>query len=455
MQRTDTAESKPLLIAVGGGKGGVGKSVIALNLALAMAKLGARVTVVDADLGSANLHTMLGIDHPGRTLQAYLDNRVSSLSEVCIPSGFANLSLVPGSIAVPGAANLQHASKLKLLRQLHKLPADAVVIDCGAGVHYNVVDFFAAADSRLLVANAQLVSLQNAYGFLKACLYRMLRRHAQDAGKADMFDAASDHSEVETVQQLLAHVAAQDAELAEDLREFLENCRFALVGNQLVDSREQNALHGLARMIADFLNLRVPVLGGLLRKDRIHGSVTRRRPFVADGTDAESKLILQLAEAYLNLQPRAAGRAAATDGAVSGGRPNPLAGAAGIAAQPVPSLKQYERAHVRHEVDWPATVEISGVRQSARVVDISRGGVQLELARPSAVGAHVRIVLPNEAGLGLFSARVVYISGNSVGCVFDPEPSRSARDALLLRARQQPSARQAQAGDSNGDERKQ
>jgi flagellar biosynthesis protein FlhG len=449
MNRTDTAaESKPLLVAVGGGKGGVGKSVIALNLAVAMAKLGARVTVVDADLGSANLHTMLGIDHPGRTLQAYLDNRVSSLAEVCIPSGFANLSLVPGSIAVPGAANLQHASKLKLLRQLHKLPADAVVIDCGAGVHYNVVDFFAAADSRLLVANAQLVSLQNAYGFLKACLYRMLRRSAQDAGKADVFEAASDHSEVETMKQLLEHVAAQDAELALELRALLDNCRFALLGNQLVDSHEQNALHGLGRMITDFLGLRVPVLGGLLRKDRIHGSVSRRRPFVADGTDAESKLILQLAEAYLNLQPKAARRADEA-AAAQAGRPDP--GATGSAALPVPNLTQYARTHVRHEVDWPATVEIAGVRQAARVLDISRGGMQLELPRSTEVGAHVRVVLPHAASLGLFSARVVHVDGISIGCMFDPEPSRGAREALVSRAREQPNVRDDSA---RPDERK-
>jgi flagellar biosynthesis protein FlhG len=143
-------ERRPLSVAIGGGKGGVGKSVVALNLALSIAKLGARVIVVDADLGSANLHTMLGIDRPGLTLQALLDGRVKDLSEVVLPTGYANLQLVPGSVAVPGAANLHHGRKQKLLRQLEQLDCEIVVIDCGAGIHFNTVDLFTAADMQLL-----------------------------------------------------------------------------------------------------------------------------------------------------------------------------------------------------------------------------------------------------------------------------------------------------------------
>lgn len=301
MNRTDiTALRKPLTVAIGGGKGGIGKSVVSLNLALAMTQLGARVTLVDADLGSANLHTMLGIDHPPLTLQSLLDGRTDSLTHACIDTGYHNLTLVAGSVAVPGAANVHHANKLRLIRQIANMPAEVVVIDCGAGIHYNVVDFFAAADVHLLIASAQLVSLQNAYGFLKASVYRLLRARAQELGKTLVFEAASDLSEVETVPKLLDAISVRDAVLANALFGTLHDARFGLFGNQLIDHHEQNALLALSRMIADFLCLRVPVLGALMRRDRIHAAVSRRKPFVLGSNDPEARALMELGELLLS-----------------------------------------------------------------------------------------------------------------------------------------------------------
>lgn len=309
-------EDGPLVAAVGGGKGGVGKSVVALNLALSMTKLGARVILVDADFGSANLHTMLGIDRPGVTLQALLEGQVRNLSEVAVPTDFRDLLLVPGCGAVPGAANLHHARKQKLLRQIDTLSCDVVVVDCGAGIHYNVVDFFTAADIQLLVANAQLISLQNAYGFLKASVYRMLRQRAQDLGKAEYVETATDRSEVETVGTLLAAVAQRDQSLSDVLADALADSRVFLLGNQLSDLHETKALHALSRMMGDFLQLNVPVIGALQRRDRIHAAVSRRRPFVADSDLPEAKLLLQIADQFLT--PLLAGGDADSDASADG-----------------------------------------------------------------------------------------------------------------------------------------
>ena len=74
----------PRIIAVAGGKGGVGKSTIAVNLALALGRLGHRVTLVDADLGAANLHTMLGLLNPAAGLADFLDHRVETLEALKI-----------------------------------------------------------------------------------------------------------------------------------------------------------------------------------------------------------------------------------------------------------------------------------------------------------------------------------------------------------------------------------
>jgi flagellar biosynthesis protein FlhG len=362
-----------LVVAVGGGKGGIGKSVIAANLAVALAKLGARVIALDADLGSANLHTLFGIDHPAASLQGLIDGRVQRLDQLAIETGVPRLRLIAGSVALPGAANLPHARKQKLLRHVAKLPADVVLIDCGAGVHYNVVDFFAAAQLQLLISNAQLISMQNAYGFLKASLYRALRQRAAEAGGAALFDKATETpSEVETMNQLLARIGDADPALSVELRATLTRIRVSLLGNQLTDARELRALHALSRMIGDFLSLRVPVLGGLCQRERIHTAVTRRRPFLLEGAvDPEGRALMQLAASVLEQRafaplPSAAdtGTSAANTRAVSGTQPKPGA------PQPPAAESKYERqrAYARSSPSWPtaSAEKPSGVRRGAR-----------------------------------------------------------------------------------------
>jgi flagellar biosynthesis protein FlhG len=362
-----------LVVAVGGGKGGIGKSMIAANLAVALAKQGARVIAVDADLGSANLHTLFGIDHPETSLQALIDGRAQRLDQLMIETGVPRLSLIAGSVALPGAANLQHARKQKLLRHIAKLPADVVVLDCGAGVHYNVVDFFAAAQLQLLISNAQLISMQNAYGFLKASLYRALRQRASDAGRAALLDKATEApSEVETMNQLLERVADADPALSVELRATLTRVRVSLLGNQLTDARELRALHALSRMIGDFLSLRVPVLGGLCQRERIHTAVTRRRPFLLEGAvDPEGRALMQLAASLLE-QRAFAPLPGATEASASSPNTRAVSGTQPQAGAPQPAAAsaKYERqrAYARSSPSWPSTAADapSEVRPGAR-----------------------------------------------------------------------------------------
>ena len=117
------------ILSVGGGKGGVGKSVIAANLAVDMARAGAKTILVDADLGAANLHTLFDLRRAGRTLNELFTHEIESLEEAMVDVGVPNLRLIPGSSATAGAANLKHAQKLKLVRQLQGLEADVVIID--------------------------------------------------------------------------------------------------------------------------------------------------------------------------------------------------------------------------------------------------------------------------------------------------------------------------------------
>ncbi|HEY1101659.1 MAG TPA: P-loop NTPase, partial [Myxococcota bacterium] len=161
------------IVAVGGGKGGVGKTLVATNLALALARQQRRVLLVDADLGGANAHTVLGIAPPLVTLSDVI-SRKAAIDDVAVGTPYPNLRFISGALDDIGAANPQHAQKMRLLRQLSHADTDVVVLDLGAGTSFNTLDFFLIAHLGVLVVLPEPTSIENAYRFLKAAFFRRL-----------------------------------------------------------------------------------------------------------------------------------------------------------------------------------------------------------------------------------------------------------------------------------------
>jgi flagellar biosynthesis protein FlhG len=163
------------IISVGGGKGGVGKSLLSIALGTALAREGLRVILVDLDLGGANLHTYLGILRQTPTIANFLLNRIDSLNDLIVETSEKDLGLISGAEFVPGALNPPHWMKLKLMRHLKALPADMVIIDLGAGVHFNTLDFFGISDYGVVITAPEPGAVMNAYGFIKGALYRKMQ----------------------------------------------------------------------------------------------------------------------------------------------------------------------------------------------------------------------------------------------------------------------------------------
>jgi len=148
--------------AVGGGKGGVGKTVFTANLAVSLANRGKRVIVVDADLGGANIHTILGVKKIKHNLGDFLINKkFRNISDVVVETPVKNLGLVSGANGILELANPSFAQKMKVISGLRKVDADIVLLDLGAGTTFNTLDFFNLADSKILVACPEPTSIQN------------------------------------------------------------------------------------------------------------------------------------------------------------------------------------------------------------------------------------------------------------------------------------------------------
>jgi flagellar biosynthesis protein FlhG len=163
------------LIAVGGAKGGVGKSVLAANLGVYLATRGFRTVVIDLDLGAANLHLYLGVWALKHRINDFLDKKVDSLAEIAVTTEY-DLRLIGGGSSRLGSANLPFARKLKLMRAIKKLDADYVILDLGGDTSFNILDFYLLADDGLVMTTCDPAAYLDAYTFIKMALYRRLIR---------------------------------------------------------------------------------------------------------------------------------------------------------------------------------------------------------------------------------------------------------------------------------------
>ena len=289
----------PRIIAIAGGKGGVGKSTVAANLALALGRLGHRVALVDADLGAANLHTMMGALHPARSLSDFLDHNIETLDEARLNVG-PNVDLIPGA-SRPGSANLPSAQKLRLIRAIARLDADCILVDVGAGTSYTVVDLVGAADIKLLVVAPQLPSLHNAYALLKACVHRVIRKLSDDETHISLIDAAlAAETRARTVAQLLSVIRPLDAKLADLIEDTLSRFGAALVGNQLTTDAEVGALTRMSPLIHDHLRVAAPVLAAVRRSHALAGGLRAGANTLASANDESFAAFRALARAVVD-----------------------------------------------------------------------------------------------------------------------------------------------------------
>jgi len=300
----------PRVWAIGGGKGGVGKSVIAVNLAATLAGSGHRVTLVDADLGGANLHTLLGIPNPKASLSDFISKKVSRLAEVMTPTSIENLWLVSGARALVEMANPNFSQKGKILRHLDALHADHVILDLGAGSGFNVLDFFLVARKGVLVVVPEPTSIENSYHFLKAAFFRKLKRaEPRDQVRATVKEVmnGSRGSPVRTPRELIDRAWEVDPEVGAALVAEAEAFRPALIVNRIDNPRHEMLGVDMVAACQDYFGVRIQYLGALPHDQVIVRSILEQRPAVKYFPQIPFVTRLRsVAEELTDLQPRPA-----------------------------------------------------------------------------------------------------------------------------------------------------
>jgi flagellar biosynthesis protein FlhG len=156
---------KTRIITITSGKGGVGKTNVSVNMALAYARLGKKVVVMDADLGLANVNVMLNMI-PKWNLY-HVIRKQKTMKEILVETDYG-ISIVAGASGFSKIANLTEDERQNFIDELDTLSsADIIIIDTSAGVSSNVLDFIAAADDAVIITTPEPTAITDAYGIIK------------------------------------------------------------------------------------------------------------------------------------------------------------------------------------------------------------------------------------------------------------------------------------------------
>jgi flagellar biosynthesis protein FlhG len=276
------------MLAVGGGRGGAGKSLVAQNLAVYFAQLGKTVILVDLDPTGANMHAQFGI--PAHA-QPPNDDTTEELQKALVPTSLPGLSLLPGPHdAIEPPLQLRAGRKSRWLARVRALRADYLVIDVGPGHNHLAVDVMMNADFAICVTVPEPPAIEATYRFVRASYRRKLRRAlAKDRFRLSLVDrAVKEIGRLPSPLDLIRLLAKTDRSLAELAWAEANRMHLYLAVNQTrvrTDLELGGAMSALARR---HYGVTLDELGWVEHDDTVWLSVRRKKPLLVDSPTSKA-----------------------------------------------------------------------------------------------------------------------------------------------------------------------
>jgi flagellar biosynthesis protein FlhG len=279
-EKREETPGAPRLIAVGGGKGGVGKTLLCANLSVLLARGGYRVAAIDTDLEGPNLHTFLGIPSPHVSLADFVAERESDLAKLCLQTAVPNLQMIAATYGNLASAQPGSNRRVELLAALRRLDCDVVLVDCGAGSHAATIDYFLVGDGGLLVLHPEPTSVENSYSFLRAAFYRRMQVAMRKHEVRDRIREAMDQRNqrgIRTPLDLLREVEAMDPEEGRRFVATMRRFRPRIVVNEVTTAEDVKLGFAVRSVCRKFFGITADYIGYINRDTVVHQSIQRRR----------------------------------------------------------------------------------------------------------------------------------------------------------------------------------
>ena len=256
------------IIPVASGKGGVGKSLLSANLAIALGQQGKRVVLVDLDLGASNLHLVIG-QHPGSASLGSWFTEKTQFKDIIQPTDYKNVSFIAGDSQIPDLTSLKHAQKIKLIRNLKNIDTDYLILDLGAGTHQFILDMFLLSPQGIIVSAPAVTATLNGYLFLKNAVFRLLyTTYKKNTPGRELLDSLKKNSasmQKLYIPQLVQALGRVDRENTHLFITRMQQFRPRLVMNMIENPNDANKAQRIKTSCNQYLGLEVDFLGIMYR----------------------------------------------------------------------------------------------------------------------------------------------------------------------------------------------
>jgi len=294
------------IIPVASGKGGVGKSLLSANLAIALGQAGKRVLLADLDLGASNLHLVLGVQSPRAGIGTFLTG-ASSFADSVIETNYKNVSFIPGDSEIPGLTALKAPQKAALTRNFLKADADYLVLDLGAGTHLGILDFFLMSHRGIVVTAPSVTATLNAYLFLKNATFRLMYSCFKKGSPAWAFleNLKNDSTSLQRmyIPRIIEEIAKVDPESAARFHARADAFRPRLVMNMIDDPKDADKALKIRRSCKEYLNIDLEHLGVIYRDTMQDTALASRLPVIVYKPQAMlSQAIFRIADKILQAE---------------------------------------------------------------------------------------------------------------------------------------------------------
>jgi flagellar biosynthesis protein FlhG len=273
------------IIAVGAGRGGVGKGLVAANLAIYFAQLGKTVVLVDADTSGSNLHAQFDLPAARR------DPELEDLEKALVQTSVPGLSLLPAAHdAAYGPSLLRAGRKARWLARLRAIPADYLVVDAGPGAGNFSVDLVLASDVPIAVTAPDPSAVETTYRFVRAAYRTRLRRALlRDRFRLHLFERAlTELDALPAPLDLVRALAKMDRMLAELAWSEAKKTRFYLVVNQTRLRGDLELGAWMSMLAARHYGVTLDELGHIEHDDTVWLSMRRKRPLLVDSPTSKA-----------------------------------------------------------------------------------------------------------------------------------------------------------------------
>ncbi|MBI2421323.1 MAG: P-loop NTPase [Candidatus Hydrogenedentes bacterium] len=271
------------ILVVGGGKGGVGKTCFSVNMAVEIARRGWRVILLDADLSCSNIETVLGVKSNTRLDDFFHQRGTKTLESIVSDTPYENLRLIPGTTGLLDVANPRYQQKVALIRELRNLDADLIIVDLDAGAHLNTLDFFLMTETNgVLVITPERTSIDNAFKFLRAALFRRIERFYQSPEVGYLLKRNETlHDFIESIQKADCFEKETGDQVCQELRALARSFRPRIVVSKANNAYEAKiAANILAKYARQLLHIEPDSLGYVYFDKYVSDAVNAGVPFV-------------------------------------------------------------------------------------------------------------------------------------------------------------------------------